>query len=82
MPTKKSPKKLLWLVLHLINFVKFGIFFITLQEHLGYGLIKALRPVSNVVTPLDSIKDEYDNKYEIFLILKNVMFLDVISCSY
>ena len=33
--------------------------------------VKALRPVSNVVTPLDSIKDEYDNEYEIFSVLSS-----------
>ena len=29
---------MLWLVLHLIKFVKFGIFFITLREYFGYAL--------------------------------------------
>ena len=37
-PQKKSPKKLFWLVLHLIKFVTFGIFFITLLEYFGYEL--------------------------------------------
>ena len=63
MPTKKSPKKLLWLVLHLIKFVNSaGVFWVW---------VKALRPVSNVVTPLDSIEDEYDNEYEIFSVLSS-----------